>query len=193
MFELNPISTFPALPPLLHCSRPSSTFPYGPRARSFNSHFKASWASGCPQYETGRRSGDHQRTLRLRRFGKFDMQPVENNRTKRFVMNTQTQTHTNRTGGAAQANNLVVLLSGVRNEFSGVDAATDGGRRSQGRQRQPSPLKSRRGPNEDEDEEEGRKIGKSICRWKWRFRSETHHSLAFCSRGMHRYVGIYVG
>ena len=60
-----------------------------------------------------------QRTLRLRRFGKFDMQPVENNRTKRFVMNTQTQTHTNRTGGAAQANNLVVLLSGVRNEFSG--------------------------------------------------------------------------
>ena len=34
-------------------------------------------------------------------------------------MNTQTQTHTNRTGGAAQANNLVVLLSGVRNEFSG--------------------------------------------------------------------------
>ena len=48
-------------------------------------------------------------------------------------------------------------------------------------------LPSLGGPNEDEDEEEeeGRSGGKSICRWKWRFRSETHYSLAFRSRGMY--------
>ena len=55
----------------------------------------------------------------MRRFGKFDMQPVENNRTKRFVKNTQTHTHTNRMGSVVQANNLLVSLSGVSLVVSG--------------------------------------------------------------------------
>ena len=59
-----------------------------------------------------------QRILSWHCFGKFDMQPVENNATTRFMKNTQTHTHTNRMDSAVQANSLLVALSGVSLVFS---------------------------------------------------------------------------